>query len=285
MIPPREQWCIQIDVTNLCTRACSNCTRMLAHDRERFVMPIPIFEQAVHALAAFPSTSPPDKAGRQKVVGIIGGEPLLHPEFPELCRIMAEAIPNPRERGLWTGLTWRHHPHRAIIEETFPQPGLAYINPNPHTGEIWHHPVLVAAQDVTLGPTRMWDAIRNCELQEHWSGSITPKGFFFCEVAAAFDMIFNGPGGLPITPECWQNPLCAFASQIALWCPRCGICLPALGKRRDNEERDDISPSNLATLHHLGSPRILAGDYVLYDPASTQPHGGASPINYLKRRR
>ena len=283
MIPPREQWCIQIDVTNACVRACSNCTRMLAHARSTFHMSPHTFERALQALAAFPSTSPPDHRGRQKVVGIIGGEPLLHPDFAELCHLMASHIPNPRERGLWTGIAWRSTPHRKLIEEVFP-PGVAYINPNDHTGKIYHHPVLVAACDVIPDEAEMWKAINACELQEQWSATITPKGFFFCEVAGAFDTIFEGPGGLRIEPDCWRHDLDAYHAQIERWCPCCGICLRHLGKRRDFEGRDDISPTNLEALRALGSPRLLRGDYVLYDPAATAPYAGASPINYLKGR-
>jgi len=283
MIPPREQWCIQIDVTNACVRACSNCTRMIGHARETWFMPVDAFAAAVNALARFPADSPPDRLRRQKVVGMIGGEPLLHPEFPELCRLMAEAIPDPCQRGLWTGLNWRSHRHAAIIDRTFPRPP-AYINPNDHTGLVCHHPVLVAARDV-LPAEDLWPAIERCELQEKWSASITPKGFFFCEVAGAFDTVFDGPGGMAVTPDCWTLDLDAYRQQIALWCPRCGICVPGLPKRRDSESRDDISQSNLATLQLLGSPRVAEGRYRLFEPCEYEPPDRAeSPIHYLKGR-
>ena len=198
MISPAQQWCVQIDVTNHCTRACSNCTRMLAHvpPTERFHMSLEAFAQAVESLALFPSTSPPDPARRQKVVGLIGGEPLLHPHFPVLCQLLADAIPNPRERGLWTGLAEAHPlriAHRGIIDRTFPK-GIAYRNPNDHTTTVMHHPVLVAPKDVVDCEETLWQMVMNCPLQEHWSSTITPRGFFFCEVAGAMDMIFQGKG-------------------------------------------------------------------------------------------
>jgi len=102
MINPAAQWAIQIDVTNRCRRTCSNCTRLLAHARERFCMSPWAFRQACAAVHTFPDHSTPDRNGRPKVIGMIGGEPLLHPEFPELCEIMAEEIPDRRHRGLWT---------------------------------------------------------------------------------------------------------------------------------------------------------------------------------------
>jgi len=283
MIPPGEQWCIQIDVTNACPRRCSNCTRMLAHSLTTWHMPVEVFERAVHALADFPLESPPDRQGRVKRIGIIGGEPLLHPDFHSLCRLLAEAVPDPRHRGLWTGLHWQSHPHREIVEETFP-PGIAYINPNDHSGQVYHHPVLVASRDVLGDTPELWSAIQACELQELWSGTITPKGFFFCEVAGAFDMVFGGPGGVPIEPGCWAHGLDAYRAQMLEWCPRCGMCLRELGKRRDREGRDDISGTNLSLLRALGSPRVLRGDYVPYqaEASAAGPFQGASSINYLK---
>ena len=40
--------------------------------------------------------------------------------------------------------------------------------------------------------------IDNCWIQSQWSASITPKGGFFCEVAASLDYLFEGPGGYEI---------------------------------------------------------------------------------------
>jgi hypothetical protein len=295
VIPPREQWCIQIDVTNGCTRRCSNCTRLLAHARGRRDMSLADFARAARALADFPAASPPDRRGRRKVVGIIGGEPLLHPRFPELCEIMIEAIPRMRHRGLWTGIRYENHPHRAAAERLIgPRPSPAqnpaetggYLNQNLHKKACFHQPVLVAVRDVVEEERAMWEWIERCPLQQEWSATITPKGFFFCEVAGALDLVFDGPGGLPVTPACWRHDLGAYREQIERWCPRCGVCLPLAG-RSDKERRDDVSRSNLHDLRRLKSPRILAGDYVLfdgeaYDPWTHRPDW--APLRYLRKR-
>ncbi|HUT89296.1 MAG TPA: radical SAM protein [Thermoguttaceae bacterium] len=295
MIPPREQWCIQIDVTNACPRRCSNCTRLLAHARGRWDVSLVDFARAVEALADFPAESTPDRRGRRKVVGIIGGEPLLHPQFAELCEIMIEAVPEMRHRGLWTGLRYDRHPFRAAVERLIgPKPSPAgnrdatggYLNQNLHDKDCFHQPVLVAVQDVVRDEAAMWELIDRCPLQEEWSAAITPKGFFFCEVAGAMDLVFVGPGGLPVTPACWRHDLAAYREQIERWCPRCGVCLPLAG-RLDRERVDDVSRSNLETLRRLKSPRILAGDYALfdteaYDPSTHRP--GWTPLEYLRKR-
>lgn len=282
MIPPRRQWCIQVDVTNACPRACSNCTRMSAHARASFFMTVDEFARAVASVRDFPTESEPDDHGRQKLIGVIGGEPLVHPQFAALCETMADEIPDRRCRGLWTGLPLDNHPHRELVQETF-----GYVNQNLHTTECVHQPVLVAVEDVIRDERRMWELIDACQLQRKWSSAITPKGFFFCEVAAAMDVVFEGPGGLPLTPGCWRHDLADYRGQIERWCPRCGVCLPLPG-RCDRERVDDISRGNLEALRKLGSPRVRKGDYVLFDRAAYQEQPnrvGWQPLRYLRGER
>ena len=65
---------IQIEVTNACTHSCSNCTRFCGHHAKPYFMTLPMFKEAVDSFVGFP-----------KMVGLIGGEPLLHPAFEERC--------------------------------------------------------------------------------------------------------------------------------------------------------------------------------------------------------
>jgi len=292
MVPPREQWCVQIEVTNACLRKCSNCTRLVAHCREPFFMTLPDFRRALEAVADFPTQSEPDRFGRRKVVGIIGGEPLLHPDWPILVDEMVRAIPEPSHRGLWIGrsltATERATVHRLLgpqpttTVEPVPRGAGGYLNQNLHKrGMCCHQPVLVAVQDVIHDEASMWKLIEECPLQREWSSAITPKGFFFCEVAAAFDMIFDGPGGVPVTPGCWRHDIADYRDQVERWCPRCGVCLP-LEPRHDYERVDDISESNLEVLLRLGSPRVLADEIVLFDPNKWTPPEDWRPLKYLR---
>lgn len=274
MIAPRYQWCQQIDVTNACNRACSNCTRLVGHAREPFYMSESQFYEAAFALREFPEQSPanaPDPDVPHKVIGVIGGEPLMHPEFARLCAVMRAVIPDRRRRGLWTGLDWPRTRHAHVVHQTF-----GYVNNNRHETRCEHSPVLVAIGEVIDDPEERKRLIDNCWLQRKWAGTITPKGFFFCEVAGALDMAFNGPGGLPIDPECWRRPLDDFATQIETWCERCGIAMNLSG-RLDNEGVDDITPENIKLLRD--SPRVQAGRYVIYDGESSTV---ANPWRYLQ---
>ena len=259
MIDPQYQWCMPIDVTNKCNRACSNCTRLIGHG-PTFYMGLNQFAGILEAIKDFPEKSPPSEAASFKLIGVIGGEPLLHPQFPELLEIMREKIPNQEHRGIWTSLNWQQTRHADVIQETFTDRG---IHNNRHDlNRSRHSPVLIAIEDVIEDPIEQQNIIDNCWLQRNWCGSITPKGHFFCEVAGSFDWVLDGPGGLPVESECWRKPLMDFQDQINRWCPRCGIALQMKG-RLDSEEVDDISWSNLDLLEN--SPRIRAGSYLLHE--------------------
>jgi hypothetical protein len=202
---------------------------------------------------------------------MIGGEPQVHPEFGKLVGIMEHIIPRRVDRGLWTGL--------PLTYETANRFG--YVNHNLHNSHCVHQPVLVGIGEVIQDEKAMWSLIDNCPLQRIWASTITPRGFFFCEVAGALDLVFDGPGGLPITPGCWEHDLADYRDQIERWCPRCGVCLPLMG-RPDDERRDDVSPANLEALRALGSPRVLAGDVVEFDADKYEPPGDWEPLRYLR---
>lgn len=263
MIDPQRQWAIQIDITNKCHRNCSNCTRMVGHVQKPFFMSLADFEAAAEALKNFPAQSPPPLVDvSNKVVGILGGEPLLHPEFAAIAKAMKRIIAEKKHRGLWTGLKWEKTTHAELIRDCF---GLVHVNH--HAKPSLHTPVLVACKDVIHDEQERLNAIDNCWLQQRWSGTITPKGYFFCEVAATMDMVLDGPGGLPVEADCWRRPLSDFQCQIDRWCHNCGIPLNLLG-RPDREGIDDISESHLSLLQN--SPQVKSGKYVLHESVVKQ---------------
>lgn len=271
MINPSQAWCIQIAVTNACPKACSNCTRLLAHAEEKWFMPLEQFEQAVIAIADFPTQADPESLGRThlgRCVGLFGGEPRVHPEFDRLCEIMREHLPY-EGRGLWTGVPLGKK--EAMIRSTF-----RYLNYNLHKADnpSYHQSALVAIEDVVDDKEEMWRLIDQCWIQQMWSPAITPRGMYFCEVASSLAEVMDGPEGLPIEPGCWRRPLSDFQYQIEWCCPKCSFALydrdkeemavPGLKHRLDSEEIDDISQSNLERLRACGSPRVERMEYQLY---------------------
>ena len=282
MINPQHQWAIQIDVTDACPRRCSNCTRFIGHRERKFFMPVEQFAEAAEALKDFPTASPPVSAelrkftGGRKVVGILGGEPLLHPEFAELAAILEHTVPSRENRGLWTGLQWQNTPHAAVIERVF-----GYVNNNRHDHECLHSPILVALADVVPSLEDRKKLIDDCWLQRLWSSTINPKGFWFCEVAGAMSILFDGPDGLPVEPECWRRPLADFQYQIDFACHRCGVPLNLQG-RQDFENMDDVSQSNLDALTAIGSPRVREGRFVLREKTAEDMDVTEAPWRYLQ---
>ena len=249
MRPLLDMDVIQIEITNACVHQCANCTRLVGHAKKPFFMEMDFFKNAVDSLVDYP-----------KMVGIMGGEPLLHPQFPEMAAYLKSKIPDKLRCGLWSTLPKGKEKYGSIIADVF-----GNVLLNDHTlGTIYHSPVLVAANEVIADEFQMWYLIDRCWVQNTWSGSINPKGAFFCEVAAANDVVFEGPGGWPVSPGWWKKTPKDYVEQMKQYCVNCSAALP-LHARIDTEETDDISKGNLERLIKAGSPKIKKGKYAIYN--------------------
>ena len=220
MRSPKDMQVIQIDITNACHHRCSNCTRFCGHHVKPFFMDFETFKRAVDSLKEFPG-----------VVGIIGGEPTLHPEFRRFAEYFREnfgtndltaRMTAPTEnflehvthknsyatrRGLWSSVSKQYYEHFETIQDTF---GLQLLND--HNGPGTHQTLMVTRGELGI-PDEQWFPLRDaCWVQNMWSASITPKGAFFCEVAAAMDATLNGPGGWEIGPDWWHRTPTSSAS-------------------------------------------------------------------------
>jgi hypothetical protein len=238
---------IQIEITNACVLKCSNCTRLVGHSKKPFFMDMVFFKKAVDSLTNFP-----------KMIGIMGGEPLLHPDFKKISYYLHSQVP--RERcGLWTTLPISKKHYAPLIAKVY---GNVLLNDHTLDG-LYHTPILVSGKECIRDDFSMWYYIDHCWIQKSWSASITPKGAFFCEVAAAFDMVFEGPGGWPVALDWWKKTPKDYTEQMETYCVRCGVPYP-LNPRIDSDGIDDISYGNLKKLKELGSPKIKKGRYHLY---------------------
>ncbi len=250
MIPIYDIRCIHIEVTNACNITCANCTRFVGHHKEPFFMTLEMVKKALDSLEGFP--------GR---VGIMGGEPTIHPQFAEICKLVQENVPDRRKRQLWSnGCNWGKY--EKVIYETFDRDLIIY---NDHTrDEDVHQPLLIAAGAVVEDKDLMWDLIDDCWIQSRWSASITPKGAFFCEVAAAQDYLYDGPGGYPIEKGWWDKKPADFKDQVERYCINCSAAVP-MERPRSKSEKDMVSPGNAARLEALGSPRYRKGNIEIFD--------------------
>lgn len=247
MIPIYRMKLIQIEVTNACNLQCSNCTRFVGHHAKVFFMDLDTIEKAIKSLKGYPGQ-----------VGIMGGEPTLHKQFPEICKLVQKFIPERRKRELWTnGYKWNEY--KSIIEETFDPDLIAYNDHKDNTVGV-HQPLLLVAEDILDDKELMWRLIGNCWVQWRWSASITPKGGFFCEVAAAADMLFNGPGGYPLEEGWWNKNPNEFTDQVKRYCPKCSAAIPMPGES-SHAEYDLISKTNAKKLAEVHSPKFLKGKF------------------------
>jgi hypothetical protein len=278
MRSPQEMEVIQIEITNACAHRCSNCTRFCGHHVRPFLMDWDTFRQTADSLTDFTG-----------IVGIMGGEPLLHPEFERFTRYLGErfgatatlgaarrpvtdflsytrakhnanrVLTRCKGPGLWTSMPRQYYDHYELIQDTF-----VFQSLNDHHNPSYHQALLVTRKEMGIDD-ETWTGLRDrCWIQNCWSASVTPKGAFFCEVAASLDMLFDGPGGWPVTSDWWKREPADFADQLH-WCEMCGAALQT-GRRNANDEIDDVSPVLREALERVGSPKARRGDVQVIDP-------------------
>lgn len=282
MRSPTDMEFIQIDITNACNMRCSNCTRFCGNHEKAFFMDFDTFKRAVDSMYGF-----------EGVTGIIGGEPTLHPEFERFANYMREKYGGPsggerllypqkdfihniherefdseklRERpdgshymkkhgaGLWSNMSGTYRKYYEVIQDTF---SVQYLND--HLNPSYHQPGLFSRRDLGIPDDEWYELRGKCWIQNTWSATITPKGAFFCEIAGALDMLFDGPGGWKIEPGWWKRKPEDFADQLH-WCEICGFALEGRTFTRDSqEETDDVSPTVYEMLEKTGSPKLKSG--------------------------
>jgi hypothetical protein len=294
MKSPADMKIVMIDITNACHKSCSNCTRFCGQHPKPFFMDEETFKRAVDSMAGFPG-----------IVGIIGGEPTLHPHFEEFVEYYQSKIPEPRpysfiqspvdsftayggtvkyqrgrRRGLFSSLGNGYYKHFEQIQDVFP-----YQSLNDHCSVNTHQAIMVTRKELGI-PDEEWYKLRdNCWIQNIWSASITSKGAFFCEIAAALDMLFDGPGGWPIEPGWWKRKPSEFGDQLE-WCEMCSVALkvPTMDA---HQETDIVSPVMLEKLRKVNGPKIRNNKFVVFEPAGYDParYSGheANPIWYLPK--
>lgn len=254
---------IQILVTRRCDLYfCSNCTQILPFRKDPLDMSLDVFRKAVRSLEGWPG-----------VYGIFGGNPCSHPRFPEICEILAQEVPNRRQRGIWTNNLLGHG---QIVRDTFYPQGR--FNLNAHCdmkaaaeidkwlpGKIirsstnrqsWHSPILMSWQDVGL-TREEWVALRErCDINLRWSAAIMERDgqpyAYFCEVAGALDGVRGENNGIPAVPGWWRWKMDKFWSQVEQCCDRgCGIPLKCKGHldRQDTYDYTEAFADHVAKKH------------------------------------
>jgi hypothetical protein len=281
---------LQIWITRACDKACYNCTQGSNLGGKPRMMSLEHFEQACKSLRNYFG-----------VVGVFGGNPAIHPQFPEICEIMRRHIPWQR-RGLWC-----NNPlgHGKVMRQTF---NPRFSNLNVHMDHAaynefkmdWpecivigldsdsrHSPPFVAIKDVIPDEGKRWELISGCDINIHWSALI---GVFrgqlrawFCEIAGAQSMLHQDEPdypdtGHPVTDDWWCYPMSHYEKQVEWHCHRCGIPLRGYGElamAKDGKEQVSAEHQNIyrpkkrdrkvelvTTQEQLGKPLELMVTYL-----------------------
>ena len=250
---------IQIDITSHCFMSCLYCSRYSRHLRgdQRAHMTIEQFATALGTLKIWPGK-----------VGIIGGEPLLHPDFEEICS-MLRAIFHRNRLGLWTSGGKNLQRYVEIIHQTF-----AFVAYNEHNTEqlrtCKHQPLTVAISEVINDEATRKVLIDDCWVQRTWCPTINHFGAYFCEVAAAQDALLNdGKNAWPVEHGWWKKTPEQFQDQVHALCGNCGMAIP-MERELILKTTEKFTPGLLAKFREKGLNKVEEGDVELFEHEFTR---------------
>lgn len=247
MVPPGQKrprkWrggVLQIWITRRCDKACFGCTQGSNYGDIEGVEPymsLDYFEQACESLN--------DYFG---VVGMFGGNPAMHPQFPELCEIMRKHIPF-AQRGLWCNNLFNEK-NGVAARDTF-NPAVSNINVHMDR-KAWegfkqwwpesiivglrddsrHHPVYWSPRIAGIPEEDRLEKISQCDINQKWSAMIGVfrgelRGYF-CEIAGSMSMLKQidpdwPDTGVIIEKNWWRRPMVDFVEQVRQHCHDCGM--------------------------------------------------------------
>lgn len=298
MVPPGQRrrgkprdGIIQIWITRACDLSCFACTQgsNLA-GKPGFMTPAQ-FDQACASLK-----------GYWGVVGVFGGNPALHPQFEEICEILAAHFPKV-QRGLWC-----NHPHGKgrlmrrifnprcsilnvhLVQEAYDEFKRDWPRSRPFglDSDSRHAPVHGSMMDLGIPESERWRRISQCDVNQNWSALI---GVFrgelrawVCEIMGSQSMLKQHlpaypDTGLPAVEGWWKKPMQDFAQQVRYHCHRCLVpmrghgelaCAGAEGIEHTTREYADVFVPKrqgrrvevVTDLVQLGAPLGRATDYI-----------------------
>lgn len=260
MKPISDAWSVVLQLNTYCGRACVYCSRLDRHlrQRDRMNMSAETLSRAIHSLK-----------GWTRPIGIIGGEPTYHPDFPALCALLRALVPR-SQLHLYTAGGPLFEKHFSRIADTF-----GHVAYNPHTASqvavCRHQPFTVAVADVVPDPVLRQELIDDCWVQRTWCPCVAPWGrAYFCEVAYSWAMIQGEHDtGYELTPDWWQRTPEEFRDQRDRYCWRCGMCVP-MERQPMTTMRERVSRSNRELFARLGSLKRGPEWIEPYDPIFTR---------------
>lgn len=255
---------MQVVITRICDRQCSECTQLLPFRRDAREMTLDCIDAALASMAGWPG-----------VVACFGGNPCTHSRFPEVCKLWEKHFPDQRQRGIWTnnllkhgeqvrGTFWPHGRHnlnvhgdlaaKAEMERLLPGWKVFGEDRSQHGNQLLDY------ADFGIPESKWIEMRERCDINQNWSGAIyqgpdgTPVGYF-CERAGSLDGVRGTCHGIPVVPGWWKNGMDVFQDQVRNCCNHfCGVPLRGKGYL-DSEAKYGVSPSLVhLTDHRTGKP-------------------------------
>lgn len=215
---------ILINITNVCPDKYRNTLHYDRHYREdqRANMNVSQFSEALWSLEEWP---------QDHWIGIIGGEPLEHPQLEEICyAIKMFKFATDHRIGIWTSCEVEKHPHAILIDETFDFVIFTPVSKQ-QCVKCRHSPITVAVSEVVENEELSHKLIEKCCVSSVWGGVVNHKGAYFCEVAAELDLLLNdGVNAWSCEHNWWKRDPPDFEKQIQACCYNCGMPVPMEGE-------------------------------------------------------
>jgi hypothetical protein len=196
-------------------------------------------------------------------IGIIGGEPLLHPEFARMCELIRGKFPSTK-MGLWTSGGRNYQELLPLINRTF-----GFVAFNEHNEEqlrtCRHQPLTIAIKDVIPDEYLRKTLIDDCWVQRTWCPTINHFGAYFCEVAAAQDVLLNeGENAWPVEPGWWKKAPVQFKDQVDKFCDNCGMAIP-MERELIRKKTEKFSTSLLKEFRKKNLMKVADNDVELFE--------------------
>lgn len=201
-------------ITNICNLSCGGCSQQCGYIPKEKLWNIPIeqLEWNVKLLI--------DVRGEENVrdLGIFGGEPTIHPQYENILKMLSQFKKTHFQiytNGIKTpNRKWNH------TYSTVPKNKNSYMN---------FRPTSIAPQDVYKIQDKKfyWEkAKKDCDMYKKYCSIIYNNKAYFCEPAAAWDVMTGEDHGWPLK---WgEDPFVVTHEQVekqALnFCYRCGWC-------------------------------------------------------------
>lgn len=234
----KDKKSILIDITNSCINKCANCMRFCQLNNNPYFMNLHDVKNAIDSL---------DNWNGQ--ISIMGGEPLLHPFFKEIMKYLQTKYKKkygffrypisdiydyalntmPDNNGklrLFTSVPKQFYDYFEDIDDTFHS-----LRCNDHSNHTNHFTTMVYYKDLGISDEEFIKQSKNCWVNNDCGAVINNHGAFFCEMAGAMDMLYDGNTGFKVQKDWWKET--SYQKQM-YWCQFCGARL-GLPMAMDNE--------------------------------------------------